>query len=322
MVFTSAISAQTTGSSRERVLSAIKQASQKSGVDFSYLLTKANQESGLDASAQSQGSTAKGLYQFIDQTWLKTIKQNGDKYGLSDQAAKITVGSDGVARVASDADRRAILALRNDPEISAEMAAELAKTNKEQLQTEVGGRIGPTEMYLAHFLGAGGASELLNTMKSNPDAKAADLLPQAASANKNVFYDKITGLAKSVRDIYQQFAQKFDKAGETATQLASAISTSTHPTQSAVAQNVASAQKIETAMANEVVQSSSTSGVAVSNGVSLDKTTASPFAAMVLAQMDMDTFGNRALDLASHSPYGQTGDTRRKTALAQLADAA
>lgn len=302
---------------KSRILSAIQNASAKSGVEFAYLLNKAEQESGLDPTAKAKTSSATGLYQFIDQTWLKTVKESGDQYGLGEQARKISIGSDGVARVASEADKKAILDLRNDPVVAASMAAEFAKSNKQQLQTEVGGKIGSTELYLAHFLGAGGAGEFLNTMKANPDAKAADILPQAAAANKNVFFDKLTGAAKSLKEIYQHFAEKFEKSPATdsllKTKLASAES---------AARNVfAPSQYGATSTTQGTAPAQNSGTVSVANGVTLDRTAASPFATMVLAQMDMETFG---LDAMTHMERSSNTDdeARRKSLLSTLADAA
>jgi len=301
-----------------QVLSAIKSASDRTGVDFTYLVNKAAQESSLNPTAKAAGSSATGLYQFIDQTWLKTIKENGADYGLSEAADKITIGSDGVARVANAADRKAILDLRRDPKISADMAAELAKDNKAALEKSVGGKVGPTEMYLAHFLGSGGASSLINELKTNPNAKAADILPTAAAANKSVFYNKETGEARTVGEIYQRFAKKFDKMpdlGGMDTQVASATTTKAMPS----AQSV---QDIQDQLATSLTTASlsnSSSTVTLANGVSLHNTTASPFATMVLAQMDMETFGLDAKDYASK--FGSSNDERRKSVLTSLANA-
>ncbi len=297
------------GGAKGRVIQAIRSASEKSGVDFSYLLNKASQESSLNPSAKATGSSATGLYQFIEQTWLKTVKQSGAAYGLAEEAAKITVGSDGMARVASAADRKAILALRNDPEIASEMAAELAKANKEQLQAEVGGKIGSTELYMAHFLGASGAAEFLTALKTDPNAKAADLLPQAAAANKSVFYDSATGAAKSVKQIYAQFAKKFETTPDlSAIRVASA--------------GDSSAEQAEKALGREIAQAAIAGGssgrVGFTSGVSIDKTTSTPFAAMMLAQMDMEVFGLDALAETDRLSYRDEGD-RRKSVLNTLA---
>ena len=125
------------------------------------------------------------------------VKTNGAQYGLDQYAAHISVDSNGVAHANDSKWRSAILAMRNDPTVSAEMAGELNKQNMDSLKADVGGKIGPTELYLAHFLGAGGASDFLNEMRSNPNAKAASVLPDAAAANPSVFYDK-SGAARSM----------------------------------------------------------------------------------------------------------------------------
>jgi hypothetical protein len=209
---TSENQASVTGSI-QRITQAIKQASARTGVDFSYLLNKASQESSLNPNAKASGSSATGLFQFTTQTWLQTVKNYGSQFGLGQYANDISVGSNGVAHVSDPAAKQAILNLRKDPTVSAEMAGELDKQNMNALQSDVGGNIGPTELYLAHFLGASGASDFLNKLKTQPNASAANILPQAADANPSVFYDK-SGAPKSVSQIYQQFAQKFDNPPE------------------------------------------------------------------------------------------------------------
>jgi hypothetical protein len=191
------------------VTSAIKLASAQTGVDFSYLVKKADVESSMDPKAKSSSSSATGLFQFVEQTWLRVIKAYGDKYGLTSVADRINIGSDGVARVADNSTRQAILNLRKDPQVSSQMAAELTNENRETLETKVGGKIGSTELYLAHFLGAGGATTFLKQMRANPQAAAADYLPSAASANPTIFYDK-EGQPRSLGQIYKHFASKFD----------------------------------------------------------------------------------------------------------------
>ena len=68
---------------------AVQLASARSGVDFAYLMAKASAESGLDASAQAKTSTATGLFQFTEGTWLSMVREHGAKYGLGRQAEKL-----------------------------------------------------------------------------------------------------------------------------------------------------------------------------------------------------------------------------------------
>lgn len=138
------------------------------------------------------------------------IKAHGAEYGLASYANQIQTGANGALYVSDPASRQAILELRRDPQISAEMTGELGKVNSAILQKNVGGAIGPTELYLAHFLGAGGASSLLKAMRANPNANAAAILPSAAEANPSIFFGA-GGQPRSVANIYEHFAQVFDQ---------------------------------------------------------------------------------------------------------------
>lgn len=191
-----------------RVISAIKAAATRTGVNFAYLMEQAAAESGFNPKAGTKTSSAKGLYQFIESTWLRMVRDHGAKHGLGKYAEMI--GDNG--KVSSPQARREILALRNDPDKAAVMAAELAADNREYLEKYSGlkpGEIGATELYLAHFLGAGGAAAFLKGQKDNPLANAADLFPQAARANRNVFYDARTGQGRTLAGVYDFFAKKF-----------------------------------------------------------------------------------------------------------------
>jgi len=57
-----------------RVVSAIKEAAEKTGAGFDYLLRTARRESSLQPAAQASTSSARGLYQFIDSTWLTMVR--------------------------------------------------------------------------------------------------------------------------------------------------------------------------------------------------------------------------------------------------------
>lgn len=212
-VLNSALQAQQYSQAPAEVRSAIRQASQRTGVDFSYLMAKAAAESSFDTQATASTSSASGLYQFIDQTWLGMIQQHGADYGLADQAAAITRDASGRYSVADAATRQNILDLRFDPEIAAGMAAEFARDNQQYLQNRLGHQVGGTELYLAHFLGAGGAAKFLAAREADPDAAAATLLPAAAGANRNVFYDRATGQPRSLDQVYAFFDAKFEDTG-------------------------------------------------------------------------------------------------------------
>jgi len=192
------------------VLTGIKNASKSTGVDFGYLMAQAAQESSFQADARAGSSSATGLYQFLDSTWLSMMRTHGAKYGFADLASRIQPDGRGGYVVADPAERQQILDLRKDPKVSAVIGAEFALSNKEYLESELGRPVGSTELYLAHFLGAAGATRFLKAIEHNAGQAAADLVPQAAAANRSVFYDRSTGLPRTVGQIYQLFAQSIE----------------------------------------------------------------------------------------------------------------
>jgi Transglycosylase SLT domain len=197
-----------------RVTGAIAQAAARTGMDFSYLYNQAKVESGLDPNAKAGTSTATGLFQFTQQTWLATLKQHGAYHGLGWATNAITQNSDGHFRVSDPALRDNILDLRKQPEAAAAMAAEFASDNQSFLEQRIDREIEPVDLYLAHFLGAGGAARFLKAHNENPSAAAAPLFPRAAAANHSVFY-AADGRTRSLDEIRSRFARKIDSDAPT-----------------------------------------------------------------------------------------------------------
>jgi hypothetical protein len=125
-------------------------------------------ESGGDANAKNPNSSASGPSQFINSTWLATIK-----------AARPDL-ADGK----SDAE---LLALKTDPQLSREMTDAYAAQNQSILQKN-GLPVTPGTTYLAHFAGPKGAVSLL---QADPNAPAAGLLGEAA-VKANPFLKNMT----------------------------------------------------------------------------------------------------------------------------------
>src|ERR1700712_928760 len=184
----------------ERVVAALKSAAAATGSDFHYLLGTAMRESSLKPSAQSASSSAAGLFQFIDQTWLGLVKEHGARHGLANYAAAISKDSDGRYHAESGA-KQSILALRKDPETAALMAGEYAKSTQGTMRASLGREVCGGELYAAHFLGPDAACRLIKAAGNDPGASAAALFPQAAAANKSVFFHD-GGAPKSVREVY------------------------------------------------------------------------------------------------------------------------
>ena len=194
-----------------RIEQAFQKASSKTGTSFEYLLQAAAQESSLNPAARAKTSSASGLFQFIESTWLETLKRNGDELGLQDYAKHIRLDDGGQYRVDNKQLKRQLLDLRNDPEISALVAGALTRNNASGLQSALGREPSSGEVYLAHFLGVRGSLRLIAAASAEPQQAAAELFPLQARANKAVFYTK-NGQARSSADVHELLVKRFDVA--------------------------------------------------------------------------------------------------------------
>ena len=136
------------------VTDAIRKGASATGTDFDYLLRTAKRESALDPAAKAPTSSATGLFQFIEQTWLGVVKNDGPALGLSNAASAIVARGDGTYTVPDAAARQAILKLREEPETASAMAGALTRRNREALTAATGRAPSNGELYLAHVLGA------------------------------------------------------------------------------------------------------------------------------------------------------------------------
>ncbi len=187
------------------VMDAIRQGADRTGTNFDYLVKTAQRESSLDPNAKAQTSSATGLFQFIEQTWLGMVRSEGAKHGLDAAAKAITQGADGRLTVADQGARDKIMALRRDPEVAATMAGAFTQRNREQLASALQREPTGGELYIAHVLGARGAQELIGAAQTSPQRVAARDFPEAASANRSIFFDK-AGKARSASDVYNVLA--------------------------------------------------------------------------------------------------------------------
>ncbi len=194
--------------SRLRIAGAIKQAASNTGASFEYLLATAKMESNFNPKAAASTSSARGLYQFIDQTWLGTVKEAGAQLGYGKYAAAISKSSSGGYYVNDPTARSAIMKLRDDPNAASAMAAVLSQSNSFKLTGKIGRRPTDNELHMAHFMGVGGAAKLISNAEDNPNASAARLFPNAAAANRSIFYDR-AGRGRSVSEVYSVLTARY-----------------------------------------------------------------------------------------------------------------
>jgi hypothetical protein len=198
------------------VVNAIRDGADKTGTGFDFLLKTAQRESALDPNAKARTSSATGLFQFIEQTWLSTLKSTGSRHGLQAYSDAIQPGDSGRLTVSDPAMRDQILALRKDPKVSAVMAGEFTQKNRDQLASAIGRTPTAGDLYAAHVLGARGATDLIRTVAATPTRIAAQDFPEAAAANRGIFYDK-SGQARTAQEVYGMLAASHAGSATTAT---------------------------------------------------------------------------------------------------------
>jgi len=202
---------QGVGSVASGVAGAIRRAAQATGASFEYLLATAKVESNFNPGLKASGSTATGLFQFIEQTWLGMMKNAGRALGFGNYADAISRNSSGRYQVADPQLRNEILQLRRDPAANAAMAGAFTQRNAAALRQRIGRRPTDGELYMAHFFGTGGAGQLINAARDRPQADGANLFPAAARANRSIFFDR-QGNARSVAGVYSELNRRYQVA--------------------------------------------------------------------------------------------------------------
>jgi hypothetical protein len=203
---------------------AIRQAARMTGADFKYLLATAQVESNLNPNAQAPASSAKGLFQFIEQTWLSTLKEQGAALGYAPYASAISRQASGQYSVSDPQMYNRIMDLRSDPTANALMAGAYTRTNAGKLSDRFGRTPSEGELYIAHFLGPNGAMRLIDLAESRPYTPAAALFPGPARANPSIFFDA-SGNARGAAAVYKTLLGRYGAARGAPTNNAAAAPT-------------------------------------------------------------------------------------------------
>jgi soluble lytic murein transglycosylase-like protein len=165
----------------------VVRAAQLTGVDPAFVMALADKESSFQPQSKARTSSAEGLFQFLEGTWLEVLSAHAAKHGFGAAADAITK-VDGRYSVREPDQKRWILSLRQDPFLSALMACEMVKQSRAKLAQQTQRAPTSSELYLAHLLGANGAARLLKLVAVNPEERAPKAFPRAAEANKTLFF--------------------------------------------------------------------------------------------------------------------------------------
>jgi len=187
------------------VADALKYASTKVGVPLNLLTAMAGVESSFRSDATPPKGSASGLFQFLDSTWKGMISKYGKMYGVDKTADKL------------------------DPVASAVMAAAMMKHEGYPAALKASGSsVSITDIYLTHFLGAGGGATFIKHYQNEPDAEAASFASQKEIDNNyTVFYSGTT--ARSFRQIYEMFAGRLGRYEQRTAEISTPPTTAVAP---------------------------------------------------------------------------------------------
>ena len=197
------------------VMAAIRLGNLRTGVEFPYLMELAAVESSFNPRAQANTTSAAGLYQFKEDTWLEAVKRHGSSYGIGRYAKQVAyvVDEDGrrQPQITDPELQRKVLDLRFNPGLSALMAAEKVRDGKRRLSGKLEREPGRAELYLTHFFGMTGALSFLEALAKNPDRIAGEIFPGPAHRNRNIF-QRSNRTLRTVSEVYRVLERKFNTA--------------------------------------------------------------------------------------------------------------
>lgn len=122
--------------------------------------------------AKAATSSATGLFQQLDSTWLSLVSIHRPQWAVGRNRAQI-------------------LALRLEPSLNIELGACLTEDNMRAIGMEAT----PGDLYLAHFLGPADAKDLF---RAHPDTPVSALVSQAViNANKDIMQGRNAGQVRA-----------------------------------------------------------------------------------------------------------------------------
>jgi hypothetical protein len=187
---------------------ALQRAAQATGLNSGVLRRIADRESRLDPTAGNPASSARGLMQFTQDTWLEVVRDFGPRHGLGRQADALMTDRNGNIGARNWRELQGILRLRDDPHLSAVLAAERLRKARPALEDSLGRAASPADLYLVHLLGPTGARQFLAALRETPSRSSVDVVGNATKPNPGLFERR--GRALPVSKVYEEVAEMFE----------------------------------------------------------------------------------------------------------------
>lgn len=204
-------------SGAREALPTLRRAASGTHTPFTTLVGIATAESSFRPDVRNARSSATGTFQITESTWLELVKRYGTAAGRGDLADRVGRDAEGRPTVA-DQHRAQVLDARGDLELSARLTAKLCDENRAGLARKLGRAPSESEVRLAHFLGLGGATKLIQAAAETPDVSVKMLLPRAFAHNRATLSDggKPMTAAQAVALLEGRYARETIPAGKPA----------------------------------------------------------------------------------------------------------
>ncbi|MEN0074703.1 MAG: transglycosylase SLT domain-containing protein, partial [Paracraurococcus sp.] len=207
------------------VVSALDRAVRSTGVEPTLLAALAWQESRFDPQARNGRSTARGLMQFTESTWLQAVRDHGAQHGLAYEASMLTTdAATGSISVRKPKLRARILELRNNPRYAAALAAQEISRARAALELALMRPVGPADLYLVHLLGPAGAQRFLTALDRTPNRPAVQVVgADSVALNRELFADRESKKPLTLAEVHAWIARSIAAQREMNAQLLTAL---------------------------------------------------------------------------------------------------
>ncbi len=203
------------------LIDTLQRAARETNTDFELLVAKAMLESDLGRQMKSPVSTARGVFQYVEMTWLSLMDRYGAKIGYPHYAEAIDIHAESgqpFIKKSSAVTRSEILDLRFNPYAAALIKGYQIQDESPLMKTfKDSQKLSATDHYIAHMMGLSLAEEFYKLKNEESGVILAHssnpLFREAVALNRPFFYDT-QGRAMTAPEAYQNFKTRIAKTYE------------------------------------------------------------------------------------------------------------